>query len=168
MDDPKTQPAEKVPAEMASMRGLLHGIYRRLGEIRDLLREGRAVARAPEQPPLPGMPAADWAPPAISVPPRKWCNSVRAYEALWDARRGEPFSLPFLFGADMLRAVREATGGKIGPASYTRLLSALVRSGAARKLGRTEYELVEPTDAIREAVANASARKTAALERKEA
>ena len=73
---------------------------------------------------------------------------MRFYDALWSRFHGETFKLDALFAAPELA---EATKGKIGVASYARVLSALVAAHAAERHGR-DYALVEPTDALREAV----------------
>jgi hypothetical protein len=47
--------------------------------------------------------------------------------------------------------ITHRTGGKIGVATYQRVLSALVRAGAATRKGGV-YTLREPNDELREAV----------------
>ena len=81
--------------------------------------------------------------------PRAWGNTVRWYEAAYKWTGGGPFGLGDIFAAhDELAA---ATKGKIGVATYQRILSALVRAGAATRKGGV-YTLREPTDELREAV----------------
>ena len=144
----------------ADRDNLLAGLYRRVGKLCDeverltaiLARFGASAPMPPVRdalaPTLPGLPDEDWTPPAIVVKPRTWSNAVKFYDALWAKFHGEAFKLDALFGAPELA---EATHGKIGVASYARVLSALVAAKAAERHGR-EYTLVEPTDALREAV----------------
>lgn len=145
----------------ADRDNILAGIYRRIGKLADSIDRlaGLLAARGlldplPAKPTdalaptLPGLPDEDWTPPAIVVRPRVWSNAVRFYDALWGKFHGEAFKLDALFAAPELA---EATKGKIGVASYARVLSALVAAHAAERHGR-EYALVEPTDALREAV----------------
>ena len=148
----------------ADRDNILAGIYRRIGKLADSIDRlaGLLAARGlldplPAKqkdalaPTLPGLPDEDWTPPAIVPRPRTWSNAVRFYDALWQKFHGESFRLDALFGAPELA---EATKGKIGVASYARVLSALVAARAAERHGR-EYALVEPTDTLREAVESA-------------
>ena len=145
----------------ADRDNILAGIYRRIGKLCDEIARLSALIAAnglsapmPAKPTdalaptLPGLPDEDWTPPAIVPRPRTWSNAVRFYDALWQKFHGEAFRLDALFGAPELA---EATKGKIGVASYARVLSALVAAKAAERHGR-EYALAEPTDALREAV----------------
>ena len=140
---------------------ILAGIYRRIGKLCDEIARLSALIAAnglsapmPAKttdalaPTLPGLPDEDWTPPAIVVKPRTWSNAVKLYDALWQKFHGGTFKLDALFAAPELA---DATHGKIGVASYARVLSALVAAHAAERHGR-EYALVEPTDALREAV----------------
>jgi hypothetical protein len=81
--------------------------------------------------------------------PRVWGNSVKFYEAVWRKFGGSEFGLGDLFAAR--DAIADATKGKIGLSTYQRVLSALVRAGAATRRGRA-YALREPNDELREAV----------------
>lgn len=144
----------------ADRDNILAGIYRQtralcagIERLTALLARFGASAPVPPvrdalAPTLPGLPDEDWTPPAIVVKPRTWSNAVRFYDALWSKFHGEAFKLDALFAAPELA---EATKGKIGVASYARVLSALVAAKAAERNGR-EYALAEPTDALREAV----------------
>jgi hypothetical protein len=85
----------------------------------------------------------------LATKPRVWGNSVKFYEAVWRRTAGETFTLADLFAAH--DELAEATNGKIGVATYQRILSALVRAGAATRKGGT-YALREPNDELREAV----------------
>jgi hypothetical protein len=140
---------------------ILAGIYRRIGKLADSIDRlaGLLAARGlldplPAKqtdalaPTLPGLPDEDWTPPDLTPPPRAWGNTVKFYDALWQKFHGEAFKLDALFAAPELA---DATKGKIGVASYARVLSALVAAKAAERHGR-DYALVEPTDALREAV----------------
>lgn len=147
----------------ADRDNLLAGLYRRVGKLCDeverltaiLARLGASAPMPPVRdalaPTLPGLPDEDWTPPEIVVKPLVWSNAVKFYDALWAKFHGEAFKLDALFGAPELA---EATKGKIGVASYARVLSALVAAHAAERNGR-EYALAEPTDALREAVESA-------------
>lgn len=144
----------------ADRDNILAGLYRRTRALCDgierltalLARFGESAPVPPMRdalaPTLPGFPEEAWTPPAVTPPPRAWSNAVRFYDALWSKFRGEAFKLDALFAAPELA---EATNGKIGVASYARVLSALVAAKAAERHGR-DYALVEPTDALREAV----------------
>ena len=145
----------------ADRDNILAGIYRRIGKLADSIDRlaGLLAARGlldplPAKrtdalaPTLPGLPDEAWTPPAIVVKPRTWSNAVKFYDALWQKFHGGTFKLDALFAAPELA---EATHGKIGVASYARVLSALVAAKAAERHGR-DYALVEPTDALREAV----------------
>lgn len=147
----------------AAQSDILAGIYRRLGKTNELLAMlGSALARAGIIPPSPSAPAA--APLRVAVPeqgelplaccvlahkPRAWGNSVRVYEEAWERFGGSEFGLGDLFAAR--DEIAEATKGKIGVATYQRVLSALVRAGAATRKGGA-YTLREPNDELREAV----------------
>lgn len=144
----------------ADRDNILAGIYRQtralcagIERLTALLARFGASAPVPPMrdalaPTLPGLPDEDWTPPSLTPPPREWGNTVRFYDALWAKFHGEAFRLDALFAAPELA---EATKGKIGVASYARVLSALVAAKAAERHGR-DYALVEPTDALREAV----------------
>ena len=147
----------------AAQSDILAGIYRRVGKTNELLAMlGSALARAGIIPASPASaPAA--APLRVAVPeqgelplagcvlahkPRVWGNTVKVYEYLAGSFAGS-FTLK-----DMLHRETEIThrtGGKIGVATYQRVLSALVRAGAATRKGGT-YTLREPNDELREAV----------------
>ena len=124
----------------------VRGIYRRAG-------------KAPVQPPLPGLVADDSpmpAPGAIARSlPRKWSNTVRAWEALWDQACGAiPFETAELYKPAVLDAVAERTSRRLKPQTLARMMLALLRAGAAVHPDgrRGVWKLVHPTDALREAV----------------
>jgi len=147
----------------AAQSDILAGIYRRVGKTNELLAMlGSALARAGIIPASPSAPAA--APLRVAVPeqgelplagcvlahkPRAWGNTVRWYEAAYKWTGGGPFGLGDIFAAH--DELAEATKGKIGVATYQRILSALVRAGAATRKGGV-YTLREPNDELREAV----------------
>ena len=148
----------------AAQSDILAGIYRRVGKTNELLAMlGSALARAGIIPASPASaPAA--APLRVAVPeqgelplagcvlahkPRVWGNSVKFYEAVWETFGGKEFGLGDLFNER--GAIIDATKGKIGLSTYQRVLSALVRAGAATRRGRA-YALREPNDELREAV----------------
>jgi hypothetical protein len=148
----------------AAQSDILAGIYRRVGKTNELLAMlGSALARAGIIPASPASaPAA--APLRVAVPEqgelplagcvlanksRVWGNTVKWYEAAYKWTGGGPFGLGDIFSAH--DELAEATNGKIGVATYQRILSALVRAGAATRKGGV-YTLLQPTDELREAV----------------
>ena len=149
--------------EAETMLGFVKGCYRLLGSIAEnLALLGGVVERASGVAPHGARPTQ--AALCVSIPeqgelplagavlahkPRAWGNTVKWYEAAYKWTGGGPFGLGDLFAAH--DELAEATKGKIGVASYARVLSALVAAHAAERHGR-EYALVEPTDALREAV----------------
>lgn len=148
--------------EAETLLGFVKGCYRLLNSIAEnLVLLGGVVERAsgvaphgakPTQAALPlddGLPAPGEVARRIAAAPRAWGNSVKFYESAWRLTAGETFTLADLFAAhDELAA---ATKGKIGVATYQRILSALVRAGAATRKGGV-YTLRQPTDELREAV----------------
>lgn len=144
----------------ADRDNILAGIYRQtralcagIERLTALLARFGASAPVPPvrdalAPTLPGLPDEDWTPPDMTPPPRVWGNTVRFWGALWDTFHGARFRLDDLVG---VAALKEATGGKIALATYPRILSALVKAGAADRT-REGYAVREPTDALREAV----------------
>lgn len=148
--------------EAETMLGFVKGCYRLLNSIAEsLVLLGGVVERAsgvaphgarPTQSALPlddGLPAPGEVARRIAAAPRAWGNSVRFYEAVWREFGGSEFGLGDLFA--VRDQISDATKGKIGVATYQRILSALVRAGAATRKGRA-YALREPTDQLREAV----------------
>jgi hypothetical protein len=148
----------------AAQSDILAGIYRRVGKTNELLAMlGSALARAGIIPAAPSSaPAAS--PLRVAVPEqgelplagavlahkhRVWGNTVKWYEAAYKWTGGGPFGLGDIFSAH--DELAQATKGKIGVATYQRILSALVRAGAATRKGGV-YTLREPTDELREAV----------------
>lgn len=149
--------------EAETMLGFVKGCYRLLGSIAEnLVLLGGVVERAsgvaphgarptqaalrvaiPEQGELP------LAGCVLAHKPRAWGNTVKWYEAAFRLHGSAPVTLADLFrdAPDIARA----TKGKIGVATYQRILSALVRAGAATRKGGV-YTLREPTDQLREAV----------------
>lgn len=146
----------------AAQSDILAGIYRRVGKTNELLAMlGSALARAGIIPPSPSAPAA---PLRVAIPeqgelplagavlaakPRAWGNSVRFYEAVWREFGDEEFGLGDLFA--VRDPITDATKGRIGLSTYQRILSSLVRAGAATRKGGV-YTLREPNDELREAV----------------
>ena len=148
--------------EAETMLGFVKGCYRLLGSIAEnLVLLGGVVERAsgvsphgarPTQAALPlddGLPAPGEVAHRIAAAPREWGNSVRFYEAVWRKFGGSEFGLGDLFSAR--DEIADATNGKIGLSTYQRVLSALVRAGAATRRRRA-YALRQPTDQLREAV----------------
>ena len=137
--------------ELATAVDFIKGCYRVLVEIRDEIRAMRKSG-TPTQAALPldeWLPAPGEVARRIAAAPRAWGNTVRWYEAAYKWTGGGPFGLGDIFAAH--DAIAEATKGKIGVATYQRILSALVRAGAATRKGGV-YALRQPTDELREAV----------------
>ena len=148
----------------AAQSDILAGIYRRIGKTNELLAMlGSALARAGI---IPASPAS--APAAatlrVAVPeqgelplagcvlkcrPRIWGSTVNFYNEAWMLFKGNAFILAELF--DHREELTRATHGKVHLASFQRVLSALVRAGAATRKGGV-YTLREPNDELREAV----------------
>lgn len=123
----------------------VRGIYRRAG-------------KAPVQPPLPGLVADDSPMPApgeiARSLPRRWCNTVKVYEALYE-RWGKCslwFTLSDLADKRFLADVHVRTNGRVGFASMSKILSVLRRAGALRRGPKGELTVEEPTDEIRERI----------------
>ena len=133
--------------QLDSIGGLVHGIYRR-------------SKPGPSQPPLPGLVADETPlPPAGEIArtlPRRWCNTVRVYEALWEKFGGRVCgaTVSDLFLPDAQEAIAKKTSRTIQPQTVSRMLSALSRAGAASRLphNRRRWVFVEPTDELREKV----------------
>ena len=111
--------------QYSSILSLLRGIYRRPGEVRAL-----------RQPPLPGLAPDDtrndapdgceWTMPRpgeiAKRLPRRWCNTVRAYEALWDQAVGAiPFEVAELYKPTVLDVVAERTSRRLKPQTLARM-----------------------------------------------
>jgi hypothetical protein len=84
--------------------------------------------------------------------PRAWSNTVKVYEYLWRTFKRTQFTVEDLF--DDRHEITKATGGAVKPSSFPRVLSALVKAGAATKGGfdNRRFVLLEPNDELREAV----------------
>lgn len=133
---------------------IVAGIYRRLGELTEALRLSSAkpgTVAEPTQATLdlePGSIAR-----TIAAEPPKWGNAVKFYQALWCKCGCCTFDVAELVENGNIReAIRQETNGKIGVASYSRVLSTLHRAGAVSKVGRRGYAANPPTPEILEAV----------------
>jgi len=149
--------------ESETLLGFVKGCYRLLNSIAEnLVLLGGVVERASGVAPHGARPTQDALRVAIpeqgelplagcvlATKPRAWGNSVKFYEAVWETFGGKEFGLGDLFNER--GAIIDATKGKIGLSTYQRVLSALVRAGAATRRGRA-YALREPNDELREAV----------------
>ena len=138
----------------------LAGIYRnqeRISElltmIGSLLERATGVRPVGDPAPKPEQATLDLEPGTIAreiaKKPRTWCNTVKVWEWLAGAFAGS-FTLN-----DMIRREAEIsarTKGKIGIASYSRIISTLKRAGAIYRTGRNSYIPLRPTDELREAV----------------
>lgn len=123
-----------------------------LGNVRGIYRRSKSE---PAQPELPGLDEAAALPEPGAIArslPRKWCNTVKVYDALWDAFGAGEISQAALFGDKARSYVEDATAGRVKPQTVARMMTALVRAGAAQRLGRGALRLAEPTDERREAV----------------
>ena len=140
-------------ADLSRLVGFAESI---LANVRGLYRHSKPV---PCQPEIPGL-VADEAPMpepgqiARSLP-RQWCNTVRAWEALWDGVCGAiPFETAELYKPSALDVVAERTSRRLKPQTLARMMLALLRAGAAvHPDGRRGWwQLVFPTDELRERV----------------
>jgi hypothetical protein len=141
-------------AELTTAVDFVKGCYRVLVEIRDELRAMRR-AGTPTQSALPlddGLPVPGEVARRIAAAPRAWGNTVKAWEALFGVFGEFDVNLDAVAtNTDAMRAVRKATQGQIGMSTIPRILSALVRAGAATRKGGV-YTLREPNDELRDAV----------------
>ena len=167
-------------ADLARLVDLAESI---LGNVRGLYRRAKP---GPVQPPIPGLVAPDdskndapdgceWTmPPAGQIAkslPRRWSNTVRAWEALWDQAVGAiPFEIDELYKPAVLDVVAERTSRRLKPQTLARMMLALFRAGAAvHPDGRRGWwQLVYPTDALREKVEREANRMNAHRPAKEA
>lgn len=160
-------PTSTQEAVVNAIREMHFDISRLANTVESILSNVRGLYRrakpGPVQPPLPGLAPDDskndapdgceWTMPepgeiARSLP-RRWCNSVKVYDALWALFAAETFFADALFEEKARAAVKEATGGRVRPQTAARMLTALVRAGAAQRLGRGAVRLAEPTDELR-------------------
>lgn len=134
-----------VEKRLATIEGNVHGLYRH--------------SKAAVQPPISGLGDDETPMPqpgeiAKSLP-RRWCNTVRAWEALWDQAVGAiPFEIDELYKPAVLDVVAERTSRRLKPQTLARMMLALSRAGAAVHPDgrRGVWKLVHPTDALREKV----------------
>ena len=149
-------------AEAETMLGFVKGCYRLLGSIAEnLVLLGGVVERAsgvsphgarPTQAALPmndGLPAPGEVAHRIAAAPRAWGNTVKVYEYLAGSFAGS-FTLKDMIHREAEISAR--TKGKIGIASYSRIISTLRRAGAIYRTSRNSYIPLMPTDELREAV----------------
>lgn len=166
------RPKEEPHAFSEEERKLVAGIYRRLGELTDALRAISAKPAAkPTQQDLPGIAPHDTADlpdglvwtnegyhpgeiaKKIAAEPPKWGNAVKFYQVLWCKCGCCTFDLAELVENGAIReAIRQETNGKIGVASFSRVLSTLHRAGAVGKVGRKGYAANPPTPEILAAI----------------
>ena len=147
--------------------GFIRETYRRLGllnakidTLNDLLRRHLGDGPKPEQPPLPGMPKENWTAPDTTPPPRVWGNTVRVYDILWETYGSKPFTLSDMIRDCPERIAAETDGRRISIATYPRVLSSLVKSGAAAQK-KGVYTLTEPSDDLRDLVEKTRHKKPA-------
>lgn len=123
-----------------------------LGNVRGIYRRSKSE---PAQPELPGLDEAAALPEPGEIAkslPRRWSNTVKVYEALWEAFHNYRFRSDDLFGEAALYEIRKATDGRIKPQTVARMMTALRRAGVAVRESRSEWGLYPPTDERREAV----------------
>lgn len=134
---------KKLGKQLTTICNLVHGLYRH-------------SKGAPVQLPIPGLVADDSPmPPPGEIArslPRRWSNTVKVYEALWEAFHNYRFRSDDLFGEAALYEIRKATDGRIKPQTVARMMTALRRAGVAVRESRSEWGLYPPTDERREAV----------------
>ena len=123
-----------------------------LGNVRGIYRRSKSE---PAQPELPGLDEAAALPAPGEIAkrlPRRWCNTVKVYEALWEVTEGVRLHQDDIFGEAARRAIREATNDRVKPQTVARMMTALRRAGAAFRVDRNEWILTKPSDELREAV----------------
>jgi len=154
----------------AEEQRILAGIYRLLKTIGEQVTMlGSVVSRSHGVQPFPAprpTPIQPETPPMLRTPmpehgelplagcvlkcrPRIWGSTVNFYNEAWMLFKSNAFILAELF--DHREELTRATHGKVHLASFQRVLSALVRAGAATRKGGV-YTLREPNDELREAV----------------
>ncbi len=138
--------------QLDSIGGLVHGIYRR-------------SKPGPRQPELPGLVADDSPLPepgeiARSLP-RKWCDTVKVFEALWAVFDDHLFDTTDLFSPKAAAAIAEATQRVHRPQTVSRMVTEFVRAGAAKRPGRGLVRLSEPTDELRERIEEEARKRNA-------
>lgn len=152
----------KLNRKVDTICDLLHGLYRhsKAGLVQPAL-----PGLAPDDTRHDAPDGCEWTmPPAGQVSrslPRQWGSTVKVYEALFGVFSQTRFGTAELFGAKAVAAVFEATKGRIAPQTVARMMSALVRAGAAARPMRGDFRLLQPTDALREAVEREAARMNA-------
>lgn len=135
---------KKLNRKLDTVCNLVHGLY-------------RIAKGAPSQPELPGLDEAAALPEPGAIArslPRKWSNTVKIYEALYE-RWGKCslwFTLSDLADKRFLADVHVRTNGRVGFASMSKILSVLRRAGALRRGPKGELTVEEPTDEIRERI----------------
>lgn len=102
-----------------------------------------------------------WTNPETPVPPptpRAWSNTVKVFNLIYARFAAGDFRLGELAGnAEFVAEVRKATANRIGIASFSRILSTLVRAGAVKRQARDLYCIpVPPSDLIRARIEDAT------------
>lgn len=102
-----------------------------------------------------------WTKPYPRPKPPAWSNTVKVFDLIYARFVTGDFRLGELAGnAEFVAEVRKATANRIGVASFSRILSTLVRAGAVKRKARDLYSIpVPPSDSARERI-EAVARKS--------
>jgi len=90
--------------------------------------------------------------------PRAWSNTVKVFDLIYPRYCLGDFRLGELAGnAEFVAEVRKATANRVGVASFSRILSTLVRAGAVKRQARDLYCIpVPPSDLIRARIEDAA------------
>lgn len=90
--------------------------------------------------------------------PRAWSNTVKVFDLIYARFVSGDFRLGELAGnSEFVAEVRKATANRIGVASFSRILSTLVRAGAVKRQARDLYCIpVPPSDIVRARIEDAA------------
>ncbi len=99
-----------------------------------------------------------WTNPKPPPKPRAWSNTVKVFDLIYPRYCLGDFRLGELAGnAEFVAEVRKATANRVGVASFSRILSTLVRAGAVERQARDLYCITAaPTDLIRARIEDAA------------
>ena len=99
-----------------------------------------------------------WTNPKPPPRPPAWSNTVKVFDLIYARFCVGDFRLGELAGnAEFVAEVRKATANRVGVASFSRILSTLVRAGAVTRKARDLYCIpVAPSDLIRARIEDAT------------